>query len=74
MKTDTALTLLPEDISTEPYAVALPRGDWAFRLAVNTALAQTFRSGEILNIFTKRLAASRSGLTCLSAPYISSAL
>lgn len=53
MKTDTALTLLPEDISTEPYAVALPRGDWAFRLAVNTALAQIFRSGEILNIFTK---------------------
>jgi ABC-type amino acid transport substrate-binding protein len=53
MKTDIPVTLLPEDISTEPYAVALPRGDWAFRLAVNTALAQTFRSGEVLNIFTK---------------------
>lgn len=53
MKTATAVTMLPEDISTEPYAVALPRGDWAFRLAVNTALAKTFRSGEILNIFTK---------------------
>jgi glutamate/aspartate transport system substrate-binding protein len=53
MKTSTAVTMLPEDISTEPYAIALPRGDWAFRLAVNTALAHTFRSGEILNIFTK---------------------
>jgi len=53
MKTATAVTMLPEDISTEPYAVALPRGDWAFRLAANTALAKTFRSGEILNIFTK---------------------
>jgi glutamate/aspartate transport system substrate-binding protein len=53
MKTDTALTMLSEDLSTEPYAVTLPRGDWAFRLAVNTALAQIFRSGEILNIFTK---------------------
>lgn len=53
MKNDTALIMLPEDISTEPYAVTLPRGDWAFRLAVNTALAQIFRSGEILNIFTK---------------------
>lgn len=53
MKTRTAVTMLPEDISTEPYAIALPRGDWAFRLAVNTALAHTFRSGEILNIFTK---------------------
>ena len=53
MKTGVPVSLLPEDISTEPYAVALPRGDWAFRLAVNTALAQTFRSGEVLNIFTK---------------------
>lgn len=53
MKTDVPVSVLPEDISTEPYAVALPRGDWAFRLAVNTALAQTFRSGEVLNIFTK---------------------
>jgi ABC-type amino acid transport substrate-binding protein len=53
MKTSTAVTMLPEDISTEPYAIALPRGDWAFRLAVNTALAHTFRSGEILNIFIK---------------------
>jgi glutamate/aspartate transport system substrate-binding protein len=53
MKTDTALTILPEDYSTEPYAVVLPRGDWAFRLAVNTAIAQIFRSGEILGIFTK---------------------
>jgi ABC-type amino acid transport substrate-binding protein len=53
MKTSTAVTMLPEDISTEPYAIALPRGDWAFRLAVNTALAQIFRSGDILNIFTK---------------------
>lgn len=53
MTTDVPVSVLPEDISTEPYAVALPRGDWAFRLAVNTALAQTFRSGEVLNIFTK---------------------
>jgi glutamate/aspartate transport system substrate-binding protein len=53
MKTNTALTILPEDYSTEPYAVVLPRGDWAFRLAVNTAIAQIFRSGEILTIFTK---------------------
>jgi ABC-type amino acid transport substrate-binding protein len=45
-------TMLPEDISIEPYAVVLPRGDPAFRLAVNTALAQIFR-GDILDIFTK---------------------
>ena len=52
MPTGTPLSLLPEDLSTEPYAVVLPRGDWAFRLAVNTALAQIFRSGDILNVFT----------------------
>jgi len=45
--------MLPEDISIEPYAIVLPRGDWAFRLAVNTALAQIFRGGDILDIFTK---------------------
>jgi glutamate/aspartate transport system substrate-binding protein len=49
----TALTLLPEDLSVEPYAIVLPRGDWAFRVAVNTALAQVFRSSEILDIFTR---------------------
>lgn len=53
MKTGTELVILPEDFSTEPYAVVLPQGDWAFRLAVNTALAEIFRSGEILNIFTR---------------------
>lgn len=46
-----ALIMLPDDLSIEPYAISLPRGDWAFRLAVNTGLAQLFRSGEIIGIF-----------------------
>jgi glutamate/aspartate transport system substrate-binding protein len=46
-----ALTMLPDDLSIEPYAIALPRGDWALRLAVNTGLAQIFRTGEIVAIF-----------------------
>ena len=45
--------MLAEDISIEPYAIVLPRGDWAFRLAVNTTLAQIFRGGDILDIFTR---------------------
>jgi glutamate/aspartate transport system substrate-binding protein len=53
MQAGTALALLPEGLSTEPYAVVLPRGDWAFRLAVNAALAQIFRSGDILDVFTR---------------------
>jgi glutamate/aspartate transport system substrate-binding protein len=46
-------TLLPDDLSFEPFAIMLPRGDWAFRLAVNTGLARVFRSGEIVEIYTK---------------------
>jgi glutamate/aspartate transport system substrate-binding protein len=47
------LTLLPEDLSFEPFAIMLPRGDADFRLAVNTGLAHVFRSGDIIEIYTK---------------------
>jgi ABC-type amino acid transport substrate-binding protein len=47
------LVMLPEDLSIEPYAIVLPRGDWAMRAAVNTALAQVYGSGEITAIFNK---------------------
>ena len=30
-----------------------PRGDWALRLAVNTGLAQTFRSGQNEDLFKR---------------------
>jgi ABC-type amino acid transport substrate-binding protein len=46
-------TVLPDDLSFEPFAIMLPRGDWAFRLAVNTGLAQLFRSGEVIEIYTR---------------------
>ena len=45
--------LLSEDLSFEPFAIMLPRGDWAFRLAVNTALSHVFRSGEIVELYTR---------------------
>jgi len=44
---------LPDDLSIEPYAIVLPRGEWELRLAVNTALAEVFRSGEAEKIFAK---------------------
>ncbi len=47
-----AIRLLGDDLSIEPYAVVLPRGDWALRLAVNTALANIIRGGEITFIFS----------------------
>jgi len=44
------------DFSVEPYALALPRNDAEFRLAVNRALVGLFRSGEIDPIFQRWLA------------------
>jgi glutamate/aspartate transport system substrate-binding protein len=46
-----SLTLLTETLSFEPYAIVLPRGDWAMRLAVNGALAQIYRSGAATEIY-----------------------
>jgi glutamate/aspartate transport system substrate-binding protein len=48
-----ALALLPDELSIELYAIALPRGDWAFRLAVNRALARIYSSGAQYEIFAR---------------------
>jgi glutamate/aspartate transport system substrate-binding protein len=45
--------LLPDDLSFEPFAIVLPRGDYEFRLAVNSALSEVFRSGEVVELYTK---------------------
>jgi ABC-type amino acid transport substrate-binding protein len=45
--------LLDEDLGIEPYAIVLPRGDAAFRLAVNRGLAQIFASTAIAEIFRR---------------------
>jgi glutamate/aspartate transport system substrate-binding protein len=51
MKDPQALVMLPDDLSVEPYAIVLPRGDWALRLAVNTGLAQIYRDGRVVGVF-----------------------
>ncbi len=51
LKDPQAYTMLPEDLSVEPYAIVVPRGDWAFRLAVNTGLSQVFRTGTVVVVF-----------------------
>ena len=48
-----AYKLLPENLSYEPYAIVLPRGDWAFRIAVNRGLSQLYSSSDILGIYLK---------------------
>ena len=50
-KNPQALRALPDDLSIEPYAIVLPRGDWELRLAVNTALAELYKSGDAQKIF-----------------------
>jgi glutamate/aspartate transport system substrate-binding protein len=53
MKNAEAYVMLPDDLSIEPYGIALPRGDWALRLAVNTGLAQVYRGGAIVTVYKK---------------------
>ena len=53
IKQPDAIEMLPDDLSIEPYAIVLPRGDWAFRVAVNTGLAQVYRSGQSLEVFKR---------------------
>ena len=46
-----ALALMADALSYEPYAIALPRGDWAMKQAVDAALAQVFKSSALLDIY-----------------------
>lgn len=48
-----AMSMLPDELSIEPYGIVLPRGDWALRLAANRGLAQIYGSGQIVGIFGK---------------------
>ncbi|HRC37029.1 MAG: amino acid ABC transporter substrate-binding protein [Rubrivivax sp.] len=48
-----ALALLGDPLSYEPYAIVLPRGDWALQQAVNGALAQIYRSSALPDIYNR---------------------
>lgn len=48
-----ALMLLNDQLSFEPYGIALPRGDASFRLAVNRALAQIYSGDDINDIYNR---------------------
>ena len=47
------ISMLPDDLSIEQYAIVLPRGDWNMRLAVNTALAEMYRRGIMISVYRK---------------------
>jgi glutamate/aspartate transport system substrate-binding protein len=52
-KNPKALALLGDALSFEPYAIALPRGDWAMKQAVDSALAQIYRSSALPEIYNR---------------------
>jgi glutamate/aspartate transport system substrate-binding protein len=51
VKDATRYTLLEDNLSFEPYGIALPRGESDLRLAVNRGLAGIFAGDEIVKIF-----------------------
>jgi len=57
VKDPSQYTLLSDDLSLEPYAIVLPRGDANFRLAVNRALSEIYRNAEIVEIFRRAFGA-----------------
>jgi ABC-type amino acid transport substrate-binding protein len=52
-KAAASLLLANDYLTFEPYALAIPHADDAFRLAVDTALSRIYRSGDIQGIFVR---------------------
>jgi ABC-type amino acid transport substrate-binding protein len=50
-KDPSKLALAENYLTVEPYALALKRGDEAFRLAVDRSLSRIYRSGQIMAIY-----------------------
>jgi ABC-type amino acid transport substrate-binding protein len=67
------LALADNYLSVEPYALALPRGDEEFRLAVDRALSHIYRAGEIVPIFKRTFGDAKPG-EVLQTLYLVSAL
>ena len=55
------LMLAENYLSVEPYALALPRGDEEFRLAVDRALSHIYRGGEIGPLFKRTFGEANPG-------------
>jgi ABC-type amino acid transport substrate-binding protein len=68
------LRLADNYFSLEPYALALPRGDEDFRLAVDRALSHIYRSGEIGVVFAHTFGNETQPSDILKSLYSVSAL
>ena len=68
------LRLANDYLSLEPYALALPRGDEDFRLAVDRALSRIYKSGGIAAVFARTFGAQMQPSLTLKTLYLISAL
>lgn len=68
------LLLADNYLTIEPYALALPHGDEAFRLAVDGALSHIYRSGEIAQIFSNNFGKKVKPSQIVRTLYLISAL
>ncbi len=68
------IALLAEELSFEPYALALPRNDSALRLQVNSALTQIYVGGDIETIFSQWLGKLGRPSGLLAAMYLLNAI
>jgi ABC-type amino acid transport substrate-binding protein len=68
------LRLADDYLTVEPYALALPRGDDDFRLAVDRALSHIYRSGEIGAVFERTFGGKAKPSQILQTLYLISAL
>jgi ABC-type amino acid transport substrate-binding protein len=71
---DARLMIADTYLSVEPYALAIKRGDEDFRLAVDRALSEIYRSGEIAKIFATTFGESMRPSPTLLGLYTTSAL
>jgi ABC-type amino acid transport substrate-binding protein len=68
------LSLADNYLTVELYALALPHGDEDFRLAVDTALSQIYRSGDIVRIFHTTFGSAVEPSTMVKTLYLISGL
>jgi len=68
------LRLADDYLTVEPYALALPRGDSDFRLAVDRALSRIYRSGEIAAVFQRTFGGQAEPSQILRTLYLISGL
>jgi ABC-type amino acid transport substrate-binding protein len=62
-------SILDAEFSIDPYALAMPRNQADFRLAVNRGLAQIYRTGEIDRIFSRWFGADAAPTELLGAVF-----